>query len=202
MRLQHSFFTTLLVVLSSISLKIHAQAPPEREPISFGVKTALNISGLSGTNTEDYNMKTGLALGGFTELTINDKVSLKPELLFSMQGAVSQTNNVDTCIKMNYIDLPILVKFDIIDRLYAEIGPELGFLISAKQKTGDLDSISIKDIFNTLEVGLNLGIGYEMVENILFSLRYNGGIRNIDDSNINDVTLRNNLFQFAVGYRF
>ena len=213
--------------------------------VKFGVKAGVNLaninesySGFAGEFDGDYKMKIGAHLGGFVEIKLAEKFALQPELLFSMQGAKYEeadfndgagvSSSYESTINLNYINVPVMVKFYPIPKLFIEAGPQVGFLISAKTKfeeSGtDFDedgnpysyneskSIDSKDYFKSIDFGMNIGVGYEFTEMIFANLRYNIGLSDISEAPDNvdfdfgllgDVfKTRNNVLSASVGFKF
>lgn len=188
------------------SLFFASQYASAQSDISYGIKAGLNVSSIVGDATDNLNMKTGIHAGGFVEFGINEHFSIQPEVIFSTQGAKYERDsdldgtNEDICDRLNYINIPILAKIDVLDGLSAQIGPQLGILASAKTKLGDNDSTDIKDDLKSTDIGLAIGLGYEIEEGVTFDARYNMGITDIAKSDAIDQ--RNSTIQFSVGYKF
>lgn len=165
------------------------------QDIKFGAKLGLNIANISG-DIEDNKALFGANLGGFAEITLSDKLAFQPELLFSMQGSKYE----DIATKLNYINIPLLAKYNLNEKFSVLAGPQIGFLMSAKLKDSN-ESLDVKDGFNTFDFGLNVGAGYNVTENIIVDARYNFGLSNIlKDSD--GVSQKNSVIQLSVGYKF
>jgi long-subunit fatty acid transport protein len=169
----------------------------------FGAKAGLNLSNLTG-DAEGNSMKVGFQVGGFAEIKISEKFAIQPELVYSAQGAkfeeefFGETFEFD--LNLGYINVPVLAKYYVAEKFSLEAGPQVGFLISAKAK-GEGESEDVKEDFNTLDFGFNLGAGFDVSENINLSLRYTAGLSNIAKDS-GDQKVGNNNIAFAVGYRF
>lgn len=108
---------------------------------------------------------------------------------------------------------------------YLEAGPEFGFLTSAKAKnfnstttsngtttSSDSSSKDLKDYYSSFNMGVGLGLGYDITPNFGLSARYVAGFTDINkkDSNTNGNTSsqnnnnnnRNNTFQGGVYFKF
>src|SRR5690606_6896103 len=82
--------------------------------------------------------------------------------------------------KFDYINLPLIVKYYATKNISVEVGPQVGFLLSAKNKTNDAnDDIEDQKRF---DFGLIGGLGYELNNGVFFQARYNLGLTNINDS--------------------
>ena len=78
-----------------------------------------------------------------------------------------------------------------------EAGPQIGFLLSAQKESTD-----VKNSFNTVDFGVNFGLGYKLDNGLNFGARYNLGLSDIN--NIDGFTdkNKNGVFQLSVGYFF
>jgi hypothetical protein len=163
-----------------------------QEKITFGAKAGLNLATLTG-DVENADMKAGIHFGGMAEISINDKFSVQPELLFSTQGAKYEdsyndgfeTGKIEGKEKLTYINLPIIAKYYVTEGLSLEAGPQIGFLVSAEQEYdatyreissgleySDSGENDIEDT-NAIDFGLNFGLGYKLDSGLNFSARYN-----------------------------
>lgn len=224
------------------------------QELNYGVKIGGNLSNLVGdypNNPDEYTSlnnksKLGFHIGGFLEYQINDKFSLQPELLLSTQGNKLEIieefydsyydelykESLTQNSKYTYINLPIILKYQIIDNLNIEFGPQVGFLVSAKADleyedhtspsdnesiTIDLlkdgtyeflgETIQVKKGLNRLDFGLNLGASYDFSDNIFIQGRYYRGLSKVDKNSTNVMdysswNLKNSIFQISLGYRF
>lgn len=172
----------------------------------FGVKGGLNISNFTGYQ-EDVKSLAGFHIGGFAEIKVAKKFAIQPEFLFSTQGTTIEGYNGDsnTTVKVNYLNIPILAKYYITDAFSVEAGPQIGFLLSAKSRSED-----INDLFKSTDYGLNLGIGYDFTENFALGLRYTIGLSDIadvpDDSQdypfAYNANFKNSNFALSLAYKF
>ena len=229
------------------------------QEIKFGAKVGLNNSNLKGnypafneatTGADEANLKNksviGFHIGGFVEYQINEKFSIQPELLLSTQGnkveftttyfefsdgtGEKDTETLTQRPKITYINLPIMFKYKVLDKLSIEFGPQIGYVISGKStwkfEGTDDDSEEIEiDLLNdgtyeflgaTLQVkkglkrldyGLNIGASYDITEKLFVQGRYNLGLSTIDDNSTNGTDtkswdLKNSVIQISTGFRF
>jgi len=119
----------IILFLLFISVNSFIQA----QKINFGIKAGLNESSISGSSNENTSSSTGFHAGVLLEFKALGKVAVQPELLFSTQGgkSVSKDLNISTTTKMNYVLVPIMIKYYTIGGLFIEAGPQAGFLTSA-----------------------------------------------------------------------
>lgn len=206
----------------------------QSQEVKFGVKAGVNFAnvngniGVYGINFTDAKSKVGFHVGGLAEIMLSEKFAIQPELLFSNQGFKStqpseiDERNKEYNISLNYINLPIMAKFFPIENLSIEAGPQVGFLISAKDEAndeynafnpGDPDNVKSKELYKNLDFGMNIGAGYKMDNGIYFQARYNIGLTKVDnedyykdefgsDFGFLSFSRKNRVVQLSVGYMF
>jgi hypothetical protein len=184
-------------------VQTNAQSSKREEGIVIGIKGGLNMSSFMG-DIKDQSMRTSIHLGLLAEIIVSDKFSVQPELLYSGQGSSDNSVSGFSRYKLDYITLPILGKFGLTDKLSFEAGPQLGLLVSAKNKTDDANAKI--DGVKTLDFGLNAGLEYELSSGVIFQGRYNLGLTDtglveaIDG--IKNKRASNSVIQFSIGYLF
>lgn len=176
--------TSLFMLLSVAAQEVH-----------FGIKAGVNVSSVDITNGDDYNSKAGLHVGGLAHIHISQHFALQPELIYSMQGG--KVENVN--LKLNYINIPLLAQYMINDGFRLQTGPQLGFLLSAKSKVGDVER-SVKDDLSSIDFSWVFGAGYLFPSGVGIDARYNHGISNISDNTT--YKSKNRVFQFGLFYQF
>ncbi|MDR1347524.1 MAG: PorT family protein [Prevotellaceae bacterium] len=165
--------------------------------IKFGAKAGVNLSTL--TDADDAELKFGFHVGGFAEFTLSDRIALQPELLYSTQGADAEGDN---SLSLGYINVPVLLKVNIVEGLSAEVGPQVGFLLSSKAKSGVV-SVSIKDYTKSLDVSAVIGLSYTFAEKFVVSARYGLGFTTVYKQElVNDAKPKNSVMQVSFGYKF
>ncbi|MDR2065913.1 MAG: PorT family protein [Prevotellaceae bacterium] len=191
--------------------------------IKFGAKAGVNLS--TFTNTEDAKMKFGFHAGGFAEFMISNRISIQPELLYSTQGAIYSYSysyldeneeddiinvDVDETINLDYINLPVLLKVKLIEGLSLEVGPQIGFLLSAKNKLEEKENgvkvlsetEDIKDQYKTFDVTAVLGLSYTFAEKFIAGVRYNFGLTTVIKQAEENHNPKNGIIQISLGYKF
>ncbi len=159
----------------------------------FGLKGGLNMASL--TNSEGGKSLMSFHFGGFAEIKLNEKFAIQPELLYSGQGAkFSDVGN----FSMNYINVPVMVKYFITNEFNIQAGPQVGILMSAK-----FDGMDAKEFLKSSDFGFNLGAGYDLTKNIGVNLRYCMGLSQTQKELMEGETAsKNSVIQLSVGYKF
>ena len=189
----------LLLTGILIWINLNAQSSKREEGITFGIKGGLNVSDFLG-DIKNNTFRTSVHLGVFSEIMISDNFSLQPELLYSGQGYSGRVLPGFSRSKYDYINFPVLAKIYIAKKISIEAWPQIGFLVSAKEKTSD-DKITIPNQ-KTVDFGLNLGLAYDLKNGVFFQTRYNLGLSNINSgSNVNAFKYTNSVIQVSVGIK-
>ncbi len=183
------FFAALVAVFAMSSM--NAQ--------TFGVKAGLNMANFTGSDVSGTASKIGANVGVFARFEISDEFTFQPELSFSMQGAQDK-NNSKLKINANYLNLPLMAKYEVAEGFRLVAGPQVGFLMSAKATDGD-NSTDVKDGYKSIDFGLGLGAEYELESGLFFDFRYNLGLTSLDDSSAN-ADVKNAVLQLGLGYSF
>lgn len=189
------------IILSAIA--VMAFGFTNAQSTRFGVKAGLNLTTFAGGNYYDANSLVGFHVGGFAEIKIIERLAIQPELLFSTQGAKFDGGFYgDWDAKLNYINIPVLAKFFITKQFTVEAGPQIGFLVSAKE-----DGQEAKDFYKSTDFGFNFGAGYNFTDNFSVGLRYTVGLSNIGDYQAEDTeeyldSPKNSVLALSLAYKF
>ena len=188
----------LLIAITLATFSMNAQQ------VTFGIKGGVNFASVSGDETENMDGRTSFHLGGTAEIIISDAFSIQPELLYSGQGyRITEIPGIDGMTfdikaKLDYLNLPVMAKYYLIEGLSLEAGPQIGVLMRAQFK--EEESRDVKDTFNSTDFALNFGAGYKLNSGINFNLRYSLGLTDIPQQD--DVDFKQSVFQISVGYNF
>lgn len=154
----------------------------------FGVKGGVNFSNIYSEDIDDNNVLTSFNAGLFATFPVGDILSVQPEILYSRKGGELVYNNAFVSgtaqFKLNYIEVPVLLKVNITDNLNVHAGPYFAYLIDA-QETNDASGDAFdyetnydNDDFNKFDVGISGGIGFDF-NSIGIGARYNYGFTTI-----------------------
>ena len=208
---------SLLALLALSVLNAQKTSKPQ-----FGAKAGLGLSSISGL--EGAKNLIGFNIGGFAEIGLDDKFSFQPELLFTSAGAKSITyfvlNNgysgsYEVKLRFLHINIPLMLKYKVADKINLEAGPQIGFLIGAKTTEDETvtSSVSVikststtstdKSVWNKTYFGLNIGGGYDLTKNLNLGLRYSLGLSKLQkDLVAGETALENNVLWLNLGYKF
>jgi len=112
---------------------------------------------------------------------INKKSLISSGLNFSFQGADYVDPGITGTVKLTYLNIPFIYTYDFNKGFYAEAGLQPGYLISAKDKYNGMTD-NYRDYVSKFELGLPIGGGYRLNDNISFGVRGTYGLTNMDNS--------------------
>jgi len=188
---------TMRIYLSCMLVFLTAfQAPGQETEVAL--KAGLNVNDLGSSKVGMYNT-VGFHVGMGLELIANSNFSLQPEIQYSQQGA-SPVKNRESVFVYNYINLPVLIKWYVIDDMDFHIGPQVGLLVSAQQKN-DLGSANITEQVNGMDVAIVGGLHYRFHQKAGAVVRYNLGLSNTNEQRvIYENRLTNRVLQIGLHY--
>ena len=175
-----------------------------QESVYFGAKGGVNFSNFSGdgfSDFEDGKARTAYHLGLVAEIPVSDRFSVQPEVLYSAQGfdMVRIEDSEDVEFQVDYITVPVMAKFYLIDGFNIHAGPQLGFLVENEISSEAGDTGLNTDNLNNFDLSLGLGAGYKFQSFFVYG-RYNAGMSEIyEDDNVNT---KNSVVQAGVGFLF
>lgn len=131
-----------------------ASAQLTQSNFSIGPRIGVNFSNVS--DPEEAELLTGLVLGLTSTYSINENSGITVDALYSREGY----EIVGTGINLNYLRIPVLynIFFGELGQKFRPkvfLGPQLGFLMTAK--VGESD---IKYDMNKFSFGLGAGLGF------------------------------------------
>lgn len=162
----------------------------------FGLKGGLNIANLKIDEQESADNRFGLHLGGLAHIHLAPQFALQPEVVYSQQGLKTNVTGTETTLKLDYVNIPVMLQYMFDNGFRIEAGPQLGFLVNAK--VGSLDN---KEDYKSTDVGVGLGLGYLSYSGFGVSGRYNFGLTNINEYEPSN-KIMNRVGQIGVFYMF
>lgn len=161
----------------------------------FGIKAGLNISSLDVKDGVDFDSKAGFHIGGLAHVHLSPHFGVQPEIVYSEQGGKDGSDKWN----LNYINVPVLLQYMAGNGFRVQTGPQVGFAVSSKIKSGDIEQ-NIHSSINTVDFSWSFGASYLFPEGIGVDARYNLGITNVNDADVPEV--RNRVFQAGLFYQF
>ena len=209
-----------LWIVAVLMIAVVAMSVPANAATKFGVKAGLNMAKLSGDGWDqiegememavDSKMRLGFGFGVVMQMPLGEGgLMLQPEAWYVMKGgkmgfpeAEAEGYDVEAEIKMDYIEVPILVKYAIPTQgkiapcLFA--GPAVAMNIGAKFETTGADAedadLGDGDIYNKKDIDFGIvfggGVDFALGERnkLMIDVRYTLGMAELyDDVTEDDV---------------
>lgn len=153
----------------------------------FGIKAGLNFANLKGDGAEDFNVLTNFHIGALYEARVFEHVYVQPELLYSVQGAKVE----DEEIKLNYFTVPVLLKIYINGSFNLQAGPQMSMLLSESDNFKPFKS-------ETFDFGWTGGLEFFVTDSFFIQARYYGGTTDISGN----TDLKNTVVSTSLGFVF
>ncbi len=197
------------------------------ENFHFSLKLGMNYAIIHGIEDGDY--ATSLNFGLVNNIRLSDRLSLVPEFIplapRQMKNVpVVTTGNPDlddllvevesADRRLNYIDIPVLLKVKLRDRFSVSAGPQVSFLTGASitYKSIPIEDVrlttevDIKSVVNNIDVGVTLDLMYILVhpkggKGVNLFLRYNKGFINLA-KDTEEARYTSSMIQFGATFPF
>ena len=167
--------------------------------MGFGVKGGINMAKTTGDGVKeltdegfDQKYVTAFSVGGFLTLPIGNALTIRPEVLYTQNGAKFEYSEEDgeasMSSKMNWLNIPVLAVFNL-GPVGVFAGPYFDLFLSGKDKleisfegfSFDEEEDIESDRVQTLNYGLIFGAAYGITNNIDVELRYSQGLNSPDN---------------------
>jgi len=175
-----------------------------------GVIGGISATQVAGDGLSGYN-KAGVIVGGFVNRSFSDKTSFQMEILFIQKGSrqpvIPDQNNEFYVMRLSYIEVPLLFKWQFHPKFNFEFGPSFGNLIFSEEE----DQFGIeknRPPFKTFEFSGNVGLSYQLSEKFTVNSRFSTSvlpIRPFAPSSLNtffDSGQYNTVLMFTLHYQF
>jgi hypothetical protein len=189
--------------------------PPASSQVSLGFQAGLSMAKFGGKDLGgDASYRMGFGGGALLKVPLSDVLSVQPELSFMQKGAEEETSDYDANIKLNYLEIPVLLRFDVptdgtIDPFFM-LGPSMAIKVGCKiggESGGtsvevDCDEAGLEvtsvDFGGMLAagIGIDAGPGQMFVQG-----RYYAAFTGLDSSD-QDADEKNRGWFFSGGYSF
>jgi hypothetical protein len=181
-----------LMLITAISLTMSAQ----RTDAYWGVKAGVNVATLNVEDGKDLSSIVSGHAGGLVHIHVSPHFAIQPELFLSGQGGEDDGDK----LKLIYLNLPVLFQYMAGNGFRLHTGPQLGVLLSAKEKIGNAE-YEVNSSFENIDFGWEFGASYQFPgSGVGLDARYTVGLTDITESSSTDV--QNRVFAFGIFYQF
>ncbi|WP_372745911.1 porin family protein [Lutibacter sp.] len=187
-------------IIVMVSLTINAQDRQNNENDgSFGLKGGYNLASVRNSEGNETDQRQGFHVGFFGESNINNFLALQIEFTYSQQGYVIENSNFKLTQKIDYLNLPFMLKLYPTKTFYLEAGPQIGYAISHKENIETFLGGSESNFDpNSVDWGANVGLGFKTETGLILGARYHYGLGKVYE----DTNEYNNVLQLSIGFIF
>lgn len=190
--------------------------------MSFGVKAGANFSSMmlksNGEKDDEAKFKPGFNIGAFGDFELSDLLAVEAGLNVELKGYRMKFDEIGkTTIKSNlvYVTVPVDVKLTF-GSFYVLAGPYIGVAATGKVKSKfefndetekhneslDFGNDEKDSDLKRLDLGLGLGAGYEINDNLGVRAGYDLGLSNLEPGGDKDNSVKNGSINVSVTYKF
>lgn len=162
---------------------------------------------------QKLDVKNGVYIGIFTRHRIAENFMIQPEFNYSSKGAtrriVINNNQLDFSVKFDYLEFPVILKYNFGSNYSDKVKPELffgGFGAFHLRSSVSLDEVPDSDVniseVKNMDYGILFGtaVGFKIDNvDILLELRYTMSLPSYDNSNSN-FDVRHSVFSIGTGF--
>jgi hypothetical protein len=179
----------------------------------LGLRGGVNFNNIGKDAKDDPLLKaenkTGFHLGAVYNIDLIGAFSIEPGFYFSQKGFKMYDDDAN----MNYLEVPVNVKFKLLDLsvlgLDAHLGPFAAYGLGGKYKSDSFDDLKVFDKdemdCNRFDFGLQMGIGAVLINKIYAGINYDMSLTKIDaDLPVTKDNLKetNHVWMISVGLNF
>ena len=197
----------LTLFMLCVSVLCNAQRPVG----SWNIQPKLGLNIATMTNDDTAEIRPALTGGVEIEYFATTNLTFSLGALYSQQGCKSKSSGYKGTIKMDYINIPLMVNYYVANSLALKVGIQPGFLINDKVEVNvngvsaevgleeSLKAVGYDANLKNVDVSIPIGLSYEF-NNIQLDARYNLGLTKTI-SGVGIDPSKNSVFQFTIGYK-
>lgn len=198
----------LFLILFSYARISGAQTVGESTFKYFGFQAGVTVSNMNfnlGSTAPDTTIqsawKPGFIFGFILQIPLSEKFSLQPEYSFTRRYGTNNGIGID--YRLDYLSMPLLLKYLISERFELFAGPQFELLINA-QSTNKGKNADITHDVEERSIGIVCGLEVHVAGAFFISGRYFQGLNNIGiyqrSSNVKEFKYQ--LISLTAGMRF
>lgn len=190
---------TILKCIFILSILLNTQAQAQKS--NAGIKGGYNLAAVSFDGETETGQRHAFHIGFYGESFMSESAALQIELLYSQQGYELKDSGGTFTQKLDYINLPLLLKLYPDESFFLEVGPQVGLAISHKEEFDSnfgLFDTSQEFEPQNFDWGMNFGAGFKTNSGVSLGVRYHLGLGNVYD----DGNPKNRVWQFSIGFDF
>lgn len=162
----------------------------------FGVRAGFNSANFSDTN---FDAKSGFHIGAYYTIGA-DFISIEPGIQFSQKGykGTEAVSGDPVEEQLGYIDIPVLVRLNLIPAVNIFAGPQASIFASSKYQLGD-QTYDSSDAIRGYDIGGVVGAQVKLPLGFNAQASYDIGFTSL---NYYNTDVKNQVFKISLGYTF
>lgn len=201
MKKRHLLLVLMILLLLGVQVKAQSVST---FTMKVGPKAGLNLSNFEQTQSfENVSMKTSFNAGVVFNFRWGQRhlnsdfgtgyFGFQPEILFSAKGA----NVSGTMVNLNYLTIPVMLKFYATECFNVEFGPEFAFLVSNTDEVNEEMFIyNLNKLSGGKDISLGVGLGYDFNSGISVNARYSYGFSEL----AGNLPWKNSVIQISLSW--
>ncbi len=192
------------IVMTVMAIGIFAIAS-QAQGVRAGVKLGTNLNKIEGKSFND-GFDLSYHAGAFFEIDFNKKWGIQPEVMWNqtsgrrsnfttLYSSVANPNGSEK-VKLDYLSIPLLLRYNVGNILSLNAGPQFGILLQEDKTLLQNGQSAFKNGDFSMVAGAQLNFKFLRVYG-----RYNIGLQNINDIDNKD-KWTNQQIQLGLGLRF
>ena len=195
-------------IILSVMLLIAITSVAQAQGVRLGVKAGASMNKISSDQSFNDGFDLAYHFGGFLEIDFNKKWGIQPEVIWSQSttkpsnfktfyaGLSNPSLNSGEEIKLDYLSIPLLLRYNIGGILSLNAGPQYSILLSKDKTLLQNGESAFKSGDFAMVAGAQLNFKFLRIYG-----RYNIGLQNINDID-NKEKWTNQQIQLGLGFRF
>lgn len=178
--------------------------------LAYGAKGGVTLATVSEESdvASEWGYRVGLAAGGYVALPLGSRLAIQAEGLFNQKGARADVDDLVTTLKLDYLEVPVLLKYAVTHggarSIHVFGGPSVAFKVRSRATAsfGDttIDTDEDENIEN-VDLGVAAGAGIDFGKWSVDG-RYTFGLSSLVKSDADEAELRSRAISVLVGVRF
>ena len=183
---------------------------PEGGNFTYGPDISYRSSKYTGSDSraDDTKRLGSIGIGGWVHWVFCEdypEMAFLSGLYFNQHGArYGESVDGESIDRLSYLTLPMTFTYQVHEGVNLEVGPDLSFLMSAKEKYtygGETMTYDFKDDVRKVQLGYNIAISYMHQQTGLGGfVRWNGGFTKVPTSEY-DTNIKNGGFSIGARYK-
>lgn len=169
--------------------------------IAVGIKGGYSSSNVDVSGAVDTEARNTYHLGAYARMRFPGPLGVQGEVLYSGQGYGLSATGLIEVNRVNYVNIPVMLQYDVLGLANVHAGPQLSFLLKAETEVTQLGITQVLDIGDNIqsrEYGFVFGAAVSLPMKLELNARYVMGLSDINDLSSVSEEFRNRVLQISL----